>query len=289
MDANTRVERALNAALAYAESGHPPPGLADAMRYAVFPGGAQVRPRLCLAVARACGDTDLTLAEASAAAVELMHCASLVHDDLPCFDDADARRGKPSVHRLFGERLAVLAGDAMIVLAFQHMARMGACAPDRLANLILTLGRAIGMPGGIVAGQAWECEPAIDTEEYQRCKTGALFAGAAELGAASAGKDTGPWRRMGELLGACYQVADDICDAAGDAEVVGKPVGQDTALDRPSMVRDFGLEGAIAHFRDLVDQCAEAVPECPGRSSLQSLLRIEAARLIPEKLREVAA
>lgn len=289
MDANTRVERALGAALAYAESGYPPPGLADAMRYAIFPGGARVRPRLCLAVAAACGDRDLTLAEASAASVELMHCASLVHDDLPCFDDADQRRGKPSVHRVYGERLAVLAGDALIVLAFQHLARIGAVAPDRLPNLIMILGRANGMPGGIVAGQAWECEPSINTEEYQRCKTGALFAGAAELGAAAAGKDTGPWRRMGELLGACYQVADDICDAAGDSEIIGKPVGQDLTLGRPSMVADYGLDGATQYFRQLVDQCANAVPECPGRSSLQSLLKLEAARLIPEKLREVAA
>ena len=213
MDAVNRVERALSAALAFAESGSPPPGLADAMRYSVFPGGARIRPRLCLAVARACGAKDLIVAEAAAAAVDLLHCASLVHDDLPCFDDADARRGKPSVHRMYGERLAVLAGDALIVLSFQHLARIAAIQPDKLPGLIMTLGRAVGAPGGIVAGQAWECEPAIDTEEYQRCKTGALFAGAAELGASAAGSDPGPWRRMGELLGACYQVADDIADA----------------------------------------------------------------------------
>jgi geranylgeranyl diphosphate synthase type II len=289
MDANTRVERALSSALAFAESGSPPPGLADAMRYSVFPGGARVRPRLCLAVARACGEKDLTVAEAAAAAVELLHCASLVHDDLPCFDDADARRGKPSVHRMYGERLAVLAGDALIVLGFQHLARVAAIAPGRLPALIMTLGRAVGAPSGIVAGQAWECEPAIDTEEYQRCKTGALFAGAAELGATAAGSDPGPWRRMGELLGACYQVADDICDAAGDSQVAGKPVGRDVELGRPSMVGDHGLAGAVAHFRSLVERCAEAVPECPGRASLQDLLRFEAGRLIPEKLRSVAA
>lgn len=289
MDANTRVERALSSAMAFAESGSPPPGLADAMRYAVFPGGARVRPRLCLAVARACGARELAVAEAAAVAVELLHCASLVHDDLPCFDDADARRGKPSVHRMYGERLAVLAGDALIILAFQQLARGAACQPDRLSGLILTLGRAVGMPSGIVAGQAWECEPAIDTDEYQRCKTGALFAGAAELGATAAGSDPGPWRRMGEFLGACYQVADDICDAAGQADVVGKPVGRDEALGRPSVVHDRGLDGAIEHFQTLVEHCADAVPPCPGRAALQDLLRMEAERLIPEKLRRVAA
>ena len=99
-----------------------PPLLAAAMRHAVFPGGARIRPQLCLAVARACGDAHPALADAAAAAIELLHCASLVHDDLPCFDDAATRRGQPSVHAAYGERLAVLAGDALIVLAFQTLA-----------------------------------------------------------------------------------------------------------------------------------------------------------------------
>ena len=93
------------------------------LRYAVFPGGARIRPRLCLAVAQACGEDQPAVTDAAAAAIELLHCASLVHDDLPCFDDAPLRRGKPSVHRAFGERLAVLAGDALIVLAFETLAR----------------------------------------------------------------------------------------------------------------------------------------------------------------------
>ncbi len=289
MEAASLVERSLLNALAFAESGNPPPGLADAMRFAVLPGGAWVRPRLCLAVAKACGAQDLQVAEGAAAAVELLHCASLVHDDLPCFDDASSRRGRPSVHRLFGERLAVLAGDALIVLAFQHVARAAATRSDLLVGLVLTLGRAVGMPNGIVAGQAWECEPAIDTEEYQRCKTAALFAGAAELGAAAAGVDPAPWRRMGEVLGACYQVADDISDAAGDEAVLGKPVGRDLALGRPSMVMDHGLAGALVHFGRLVDACADSVPPCPGRAAMQAQLRVEAARLVPEPLRVVAA
>ncbi len=289
MEAAALVERSLLNALAFAESGNPPSGLADAMRCAVLPGGAWVRPRLCLAVARACGAPELAVAEGAAAAVELLHCASLVHDDLPCFDDASLRRGRPSVHRLYGERLAVLAGDALIVLAFQHLARSAATRPALLPGLILTLGRAVGMPSGIVAGQAWECEPAIDTAEYQRCKTGALFAGAAELGAAAAGADPAPWRRMGELLGACYQVADDIADAAGDLAQIGKPTGRDAALGRPSMVGDHGLNGALAHFRELLEDCASAVPQCPGRAPLQAQLRVEAMRLMPETLRSVAA
>src|SRR3954464_1359785 len=126
MDAATRIELALTVAVTRAEAPGCPPRLGSALRYAVFPRGARIRPRLCLAVARACGDDQPALTDAAAASIELMHCASLVHDDLPCFDDAPIRRGKPSVHVAFGEQLAVLAGDAHIGLAFETRQR----APD---------------------------------------------------------------------------------------------------------------------------------------------------------------
>ena len=114
------IENALHSALDRAMEGEDqaPPLLAAAMRHAVFPGGARVRPRLCLAVGLACGIKPAGLLTAAAIAIELLHCASLVHDDLPCFDDADTRRGQPSVHAAFGERLAVLSGDALIVHAY---------------------------------------------------------------------------------------------------------------------------------------------------------------------------
>src|SRR3954468_13943955 len=215
MDAVSRIERTLSASLDRVDSVGGPHLLAAAMRHAVFPRGARIRPRLCLAVAAACGDDDPTAADAAAAAVELLHCASLVHDDLPCFDDAPTRRGKPSVHRAFGEPLAVLAGDALIVLAFETLARGTARVPDRLAALAMVVGRAVGAPNGIAAGQAWECEPAVDLSEYHRAKTGALFAGATLAGAAAAGADPASWRELGERLGEAYQVADDIRDTAG--------------------------------------------------------------------------
>src|SRR5579875_14557 len=115
MDAMTRIEQALTDALAGSRGADGPPKLAAAMQYAVFPRGARLRARLCLAVAQACGDDAPMLSDAAAVSIELLHCASLVHDDLPCFDDADTRRGKPAVHRAFGEPLAVLTGDALIV------------------------------------------------------------------------------------------------------------------------------------------------------------------------------
>ena len=114
-----RIETALTKHLARADSPSSPPQLVMAMHHAVFPGGARIRPQLCLAVSLACGDNAPELTNAAACAIELMHCASLVHDDMPCFDDADTRRGQVAVHKAFGEPLALLCGDALIVQAYQ--------------------------------------------------------------------------------------------------------------------------------------------------------------------------
>ena len=288
MEPTVRIERALQAALARADNPGCPPRLAAAMRHAVFPRGARIRPRLCLAVAAACAEDSPAITDAAAAAIELLHCASLVHDDLPCFDDAATRRGMPAVHRAFGEPLAVLAGDALIVLAFQTLAQAAAVAPMRLAPLVMTVGLAVGVPCGIVAGQAWECEDAADLALYQREKTGALFAAATVAGAAAAGAEAEPWRAMGMQLGEAYQVADDILDATADASSVGKPVGQDAMHRRPNAVALLGLDGAIERLRALAAEAAAAVPECPGREALSRHVMSETIRLIPAGLDQVA-
>lgn len=288
MDVTARIERALDEAVATAEVPGCPPRLAAAMRYAVFPRGARVRPRLCHAVAAACGEDHPGATEAAGAALELLHCASLVHDDLPCFDAAETRRGRPSVHKAFGEPLAVLSGDALIVLAFQTLARIK-CAPERLAMLTLTVARSVGVPTGIVAGQAWECESQIDLVHYHRSKTGALFAAATVAGAASAGADAEPWRIVGEKLGEAYQVADDIRDAASDEEEIGKPIGRDLALGRPSAVIELGLDGAIHRMHGLVHGAIDSMPPCRNGSELRSLMLSEAKRLVPKKLAQFAA
>ena len=288
MDAMTRIERALVAALATTEAGAPP-RLAAALRHAVFPRGARVRPRLCLAVAQACGEDDPAITDAAAIAIELLHCASLVHDDMPCFDDADTRRGRPSVHRAFGEPLALLAGDALIVLAFQGLARSAARCPARLAPVLLTVAQSVGMPFGIVAGQAWECEPDPDLGRYQRAKTGELFAAATVAGAAAAGQDGEPWRLVGERLGEAYQVADDILDATADAAAAGKPVGQDLALGRPSAASQMGIPGAVAHLESLAAAAAAAIPPCAGAAELRALMHSEARRLVPKGIAAQAA
>jgi geranylgeranyl diphosphate synthase, type II len=286
MDIARRIEHALLSAVASVDRPGCPPRLAAAVRHAVFPGGARIRPQLCLAVAQACGDDMPRVSDAAAVAIELLHCASLVHDDLPCFDDADTRRGKPSVHKAYGERLAVLAGDALIVLAFQYLAQGAAGMPGRLPALLGTVARGVGMPTGIAAGQAWECETRVALADYQRAKTGALFAAATMAGAQAAGADPLAWQGLGEWLGEAYQVADDIRDVAMDAAALGKPNGQDAAHGRPSAAHQLGMGGAISYFEQLITRASDSIPECRGAAVLRTMLRHEAERLLPKSMSE---
>lgn len=277
----TRIEQSLAMAISTGEAPGCPPKLAAAICHAVFPGGARIRPKLCLAVAHACGDDDPVLSDAAAVAIELLHCASLVHDDLPCFDDAPTRRGRASVHWAFGEPLAVLAGDALIVLAFQTLGAGAEKSPQRLAPLLGTLAQGVGMPYGIVAGQAWECEARVSLIDYQRAKTGALFVAATMAGAQAAGAPALAWRDMGAWLGEAYQVADDIRDVVADPQLLGKPVGRDAALGRPSAAIELGLSGAIEHFNGLIENVIQSVPACSGAVGLRALVRAESERLVP--------
>lgn len=289
MDSNQRIERALTDTVSSMGGSGIPPQLAAALRYAVFPGGARVRPRLSLAVAKACGDSCPTLADAAAASIELLHCASLVHDDLPCFDDADTRRGKPSVHRTFGEPLAVLVGDALIIGAFQTLARNAGEAPARLAPLVMVISRAVGAPSGLVAGQAWECEPSVPLSDYHQAKTGSLFAAATAAGALAAGGNPDEWQRLGQCLGEAFQVADDICDITADAVERGKPGEQDQAHARPNAVHELGLDGAARRLEALLAEASDSVPACPGAQQLRLAIAVESQPFLPKGFRRHAA
>ena len=285
MDLMSRIQQALESQLLRAHSPSAPPRLLAAMRHAVFPGGARIRPQLCLAVARACGDSAPALSDAAAVAIELLHCASLVHDDMPAFDDADTRRGQPTVHRLYGEPLALLTGDALIVLAYQALAHGARLSPehiDRLPGLLQLVCTGTGAPDGIVAGQAWECEPQVELAAYQRAKTGALFVASTCAGALAAGADPAGWRALGECLGEAYQVADDIRDVLMQADELGKPAGQDAQHGRPSAAADLGLVGAIDHFHGLMQAAIDSVPECLSRRAMRQLVLHESRRLIPQ-------
>lgn len=289
------VETMLQQTLTHASSGVCPPRFAKALHWAVFPGGARIRPKLCLAVAAACAEPDARLfrepkpAIAAAAALEILHCASLVHDDLPCFDNAATRRGVASVHAEFGQRLAVLVGDALIVHGFEIFARE--LVDDPVAGrLAIALASGVGGHGGISAGQAWECEPNIDLPVYQRAKTGALFATATCSGALAAGHtESDGWSELGNQIGEAFQVADDILDAAGSQQDTGKPVGQDALLARPNAVASYGLEGAAQKLRQMVEELMSSVPPCPGQSELQKRIKAETEKLLPAHLATLAA
>ena len=284
-------EQYLEEAMAEHATAQCPPLLAQALNYAVFPGGARVRPKIGKAVALANNSSDVGLANAAASAIELLHCASLVHDDLPCFDDATQRRGKPSVHAKFGERIAVLTGDALIVAAFQTLAThaIHAVRTERVPLVTAIVARGVGAPHGICAGQAWECERSVDLSRYHRAKTGALFVAATCAGAAAAGVDPGPWVNLGASIGEAYQVADDIKDAISDPETLGKPTGIDVKLDRPSAVRELGLDGAVTRLKQCLEAGLDSMPACAGQDLLQKIVRAQASRFVPEKIAQVAA
>lgn len=289
MDARMRIERTLERTIAQASEDVCPPGLASAVHHAVFPGGARVRPLLCLGVASACAGAPAATSLAAAVSIELLHCASLVHDDLPCFDDAETRRGKPSVHRAYGEPIAILTGDALIVLAFEALARACADTPHVLPPLLSILSRATGMSGGLVAGQAWESEPVVSVPLYHAAKTGSMFVAAVKAGAASIGGDARGWEPFGALLGEAYQVADDIRDVASTASELGKPVGRDAALGRPSACAEMGIDGAKKHLDRLIERALDKMPSCPGAEDLKSQVRQQVRWFVPDAAAQVAA
>ena len=275
-----KLEEALKKAIKKASRSPAPPKLAAAMDYAIFPGGARVRPQLSLAVSNACGLDNLDLSMASAVSVEIMHCASLVHDDLPAFDNAEVRRGKPTVHKAFDEPLAVLCGDSLIILAIQVLTANGLSAPERLGKLINVLTTSTGMPYGICSGQGWESEKTIDLSSYHKLKTASLFVAATKMGAISAGEDPEPWAELGQRIGEAFQVADDLKDFS-DSQKSGKSNNRDSENERPNAVLKLGEQGAIKRLQDILAGAIASIPSCPGEVELIKIVRSQAERLTP--------
>jgi geranylgeranyl diphosphate synthase, type II len=218
-----------------------PSNLHRAMRHAVLGGGKRVRPLLVLLVAGGYGELSPAAGELAgrmAASVELVHCASLVHDDMPAFDDAPTRRGRPSCHAAFGEPTALLVGDALLSLAFETLSQVDVEQAPRALRLLRLLGEATGSSRGIIGGQAMELEPRVELADYHVRKTAALFRAAAAGGAVAVGQhyDAARWGRFGELLGVALQLRDDLDDCLGDVAGLGKPAGVDARLGRPNAV-----------------------------------------------------
>jgi farnesyl diphosphate synthase len=236
----------------------------EAMRYAVR-GGKRLRGFLVLEGARMLGvSEDRTVS--AAAAIEALHAYSLVHDDLPCMDDDDLRRGQPTVHRAWDEATAVLAGDALQTLAFELLCDPALGSAGVRMELVSGLAKASGIDG-MVLGQALDiaaetAERSLTLEEItalQAGKTGALIGFAAEAGAVIAGDDRGPLRRYAAALGLAFQIADDILDVTGDEAKTGKRVGKDAGAGKATFVSLLGLEGARTRAAALVGEAEAAL------------------------------
>ena len=269
-----RIERVLDEILRL-----PDPGterLRDAMRYSALGAGKRLRPTLVYLTGESFG-ARLERLDTPAAAVELIHVYSLVHDDLPAMDDDDLRRGRPTCHRAFDEGTAVLVGDALQALAFSvlaHEPMAGTSAETRL-EMIRVLARAIGT-GGMAGGQAVDLEAVgrvltvSAIENMHRRKTGELIQASVLLGALAAGVDDerelGALRRFGAEIGLAFQIQDDILDVEGDPRLLGKSTGADAALSKPTYPSTAGLPASRARARELRDTAIAALAPFGARA-----------------------
>ncbi|MDR1826962.1 MAG: polyprenyl synthetase family protein [Methylobacteriaceae bacterium] len=268
-----------------------PTRLKNAMRHGVLGGGKRIRPFLVIeTVAMLGGDEKCALR--AGAALELVHCYSLIHDDLPAMDDDDLRRGRPTVHCAFDEATAILAGDALLTLAFEIMAARET-HPDAAvrAECVTILAKAAGA-GAMVGGQMLDLaaegrfgDPAPDAEGVrllQAMKTGAMLTAALELGGVIAGADA-PRRRLlerfGRALGAAYQIADDILDRESTTEALGKRAGKDRGKGKGTLVDLLGMDRARAECRELSAEAMAALePFGPSADTLRAAFGFTVAR-----------
>jgi geranylgeranyl diphosphate synthase type II len=226
-----------------------PESIHRAMRYSLFAGGKRIRPILCLEAARAVADAPDGIA-AAACALEFIHTYSLIHDDLPALDNDDYRRGKLTSHKVFGEAMAILAGDALLTLAFQVLAAMDAPA-ERKARMMAELATAAGTVGGMIGGQVADLEgegkppTAVLLESIHRAKTGALLRASLRLGAIGAGATTEQYQALsayGRHVGLAFQIVDDILDVEESSAALGKTAGKDAQQHKITFPAVYGVE-----------------------------------------------
>ena len=278
--ARAEVEAELERTLPSAED--PPRRLHAALRYSVFAGGKRLRPALVLAAGEAFGAPRARLL-AGAAAVELVHTYSLIHDDLPALDDDDLRRGRPTLHRQFDEATAILAGDALLTLGLTRRAAAPAEVPGAVrARAVQLVGEAIGT-GGMIGGQvedleserAWPADAAAALERIHRGKTGALLTACLRLGGLYAGVDAATDARLaeyGERAGLMFQIADDILDVLGDARELGKTPGKDAQARKLTYPGLHGLAASRERLASLGREAVERAVALPDRGGLFAAL-----------------
>jgi geranylgeranyl diphosphate synthase type II len=266
------VEQALRELLPPEKS--PPARLHEAMAYSVFAGGKRIRPILVIAAAEACGGRQGNVMPA-ACALELIHTYSLIHDDLPCMDDDALRRGKPTSHKVFGEALAVLAGDALLTHAFRLLAENAQIKPVKLeagVEAIAVVAEAASS-SGMVGGQAVDCmaQGHLSREEdvlaMHRLKTGALLRAAVVSGAVLAGappEERAALTRYGESLGLLFQIVDDILNVEGDKRAMGKATGTDEKKRKATYPAAAGLQRAKERAKELCEEAKRALVPVRG-------------------------
>jgi geranylgeranyl diphosphate synthase type II len=227
----------------------PPETIHRAMRYSLFAGGKRIRPILCLEAARAVCEAPCGVSTA-ACTLEFVHTYSLIHDDLPALDNDDYRRGKLTCHKVFGEAMAILAGDALLTRAFEVLAAMDSIPADRQVRMIAELATASGSVGGMVAGQVADLEgegqspSAPLLESIHRAKTGALLRASLRLGAICAGAGSGQYEALscyGEHIGLAFQIVDDILDVEESSEALGKTAGKDAQQHKITFPAVYGI------------------------------------------------
>lgn len=228
----------------------PPEALHRAMRYSLFAGGKRIRPLLCMEAARVVCDDPVGI-ERAACALELVHTYSLIHDDLPALDNDDFRRGRPTCHKVFGEAMAILAGDALLTLAFAVLGGLEGVDGERRARMVAELAEAAGSCGGMIAGQVADLEgegkPPEPTvlETIHRAKTGALIRAAVRIGGIYAGADPRELAALssyGEHVGLAFQIVDDLLDVEESSEMLGKTAGKDAARKKITFPAVYGVE-----------------------------------------------
>ena len=264
-----------------------PPRLLDAIRHGVLNGGKRLRPFLLMESAALFDSAD-EAALRVAAALECVHCYSLIHDDLPAMDDDDLRRGQPTVHRAFDEATAILAGDCLLTYAFDIIADEATDLPDPTrAQLVLGLARAAGM-GGMAGGQALDLQAEQEKPDeagivaLQAMKTGALIRFACEAGALigrAAPRERETLAEFGSAVGLAFQLADDLLDATSNASVLGKAAGKDQAAGKATLVSLHGVDWTKKQLAGLVGQASELLAPFGERADL---LR-QAARFVANR------
>jgi len=259
-----------------------PPQLAEAMRHSLLGGGKRLRPILALLAAEACG-ADPMLALPAACALEMVHTYSLIHDDLPCMDDDDLRRGRPTCHKVFGEATALLAGDSLLTLAFEVLSR-DVQPRSVAAECVLTLAEGAG-PSGMAGGQMADLEAEGRTdvtleklEAIHRRKTGALLRASLRIGGIIAGADPETLQALdayGVAVGLAFQIVDDLLDVQGDETKLGKRVNKDQDLGKWTYPGLLGLEGSRRRARELADEAVEVLAALGGRGERLRALALD--------------